>query len=75
MAWHRPLADDASPEDTAPFSTVIREGELLGVPARGALSPLGAHLVAHADEELDNTARRLRAFDLELFESKGNYRR
>ena len=59
VAWHRPLADDASPEHTAPFSTVIREGELLGVLARGALSPLGAHLAGHADEELDVTARRL----------------
>ncbi|MEU9198084.1 helicase-associated domain-containing protein [Streptomyces hundungensis] len=59
VAWHRPLADDASPEDTASFSTVIREGELLGVLARGALSPLGAHLTAHADEDLDITARRL----------------
>ncbi|MFJ8154758.1 helicase-associated domain-containing protein [Streptomyces sp. NPDC094468] len=59
VAWHRPLADDASPQDTALFSTVIREGELLGVLARGALSPLGAHLAAHADEELDTTLRRL----------------
>ncbi|WP_055526084.1 helicase-associated domain-containing protein [Streptomyces graminilatus] len=60
MAWHRPLADDdASPQDTAPFGAVIREGELLGVLARGALSPLGADLAAHADEELDSTARRL----------------
>ncbi|MEU9454626.1 helicase-associated domain-containing protein [Streptomyces sp. NPDC048277] len=59
VAWHRPLADDASTQDTAPFSTVIREGELLGVLARGALSPLGAHLAAHADEELNSTARRL----------------
>jgi hypothetical protein len=59
VAWHRPLADDPSPEDTAAFSTVIREGELLGVLARGALSPLGAHLAAHADEELDITAPRL----------------
>jgi hypothetical protein len=59
VAWHRPLAGDASPQDTAPFSTVIREGELLGVLARGALSPLGAHLAVHADEELDITARRL----------------
>ncbi|MDH6629805.1 hypothetical protein M2271_007644 [Streptomyces sp. LBL] len=59
VAWHRPLADDASPQDTAPFSTGIREGELLGVLARGALSPLGAHLAAHADEDLDITARRL----------------
>ncbi|OIV35239.1 hypothetical protein BIV57_22635 [Mangrovactinospora gilvigrisea] len=59
VAWHRPLADDASPEGTAPFSTVIREAELLGVLARGALSPLGACLAAHPDEELGTTARRL----------------
>lgn len=59
VAWHRPLADDASPQDSAPFSTVIREGELLGVLARGALSALGAHLAARADEELGITARRL----------------
>lgn len=59
VAWQRPLADDASLQGTAPFSTVIREAELLGVLARGALSPLGAHLAAHADEELDVTARRL----------------
>jgi hypothetical protein len=59
VAWHRPLADDASHRDTAPFGTVIREGELLGVLARGALSPLGAHLASHADEELGITARRL----------------
>ncbi|MFF5495679.1 helicase-associated domain-containing protein [Streptomyces aquilus] len=59
VAWHRPLADDASPEGTPPFSTVIREGELLGVLARGALSPLGARLAAHADEELGITAGRL----------------
>lgn len=59
VAWHRPLADDASPEGTTPFSAVVREAELLGVLARGALSPLGAHLAAHADEELDITARRL----------------
>ncbi|WP_330289578.1 helicase-associated domain-containing protein [Streptomyces sp. NBC_00576] len=59
VAWHRPLADDVSPENTAAFSAVIRESELLGVLARGALSPLGVHLAAHADEELDITARRL----------------
>ncbi|EGX55775.1 hypothetical protein SZN_31139 [Streptomyces zinciresistens K42] len=59
VSWHRPLADDASPEDTAPFSTVVREGELLGVLARGALSPLGAHLAAPTGEGLDSTARRL----------------
>ncbi|MFE9368884.1 helicase-associated domain-containing protein [Streptomyces sp. NPDC006711] len=38
---------------------MIREGELLGVLARGALSPLGAPLAAHADEELAISARRL----------------
>ncbi|MBO1337340.1 helicase-associated domain-containing protein [Streptomyces sp. VRA16 Mangrove soil] len=59
VGWHRPLADDASPEDTAPFSALIREAELLGVLARGALSPFGVHLAAHADDELDMTTRRL----------------
>ncbi|MFF5718528.1 helicase-associated domain-containing protein [Streptomyces buecherae] len=58
VGWHRPLADDASPEGT-PFSVVIREAELLGVLARGALSPLGDQLAAHAGDGLDATTRRL----------------
>ena len=50
VAWHRPLADDASPQDTSAVRPVIREAELLGVLARGALSALGVHLAARADE-------------------------
>ncbi|MEU9620432.1 helicase C-terminal domain-containing protein [Streptomyces sp. NPDC048155] len=44
VAWCRPFADQ-TPQDTQPFATVIRESELLGVLARGALSPLGAALL------------------------------
>ncbi|MDJ0463495.1 helicase-associated domain-containing protein [Streptomyces sp. H27-C3] len=59
VAWHRPLAD-TSPEETTPFGAVIREAELLGVLARGVLSPLGAHLLAaDAAQKLSATARRL----------------
>jgi len=45
VAWHRPLADQL-PQDETPFATVIREAELLGVLARGALSGIGAALLA-----------------------------
>lgn len=38
IAWHRPLAE-SSPQDQTPFAAAIREAELLGVLARGALSP------------------------------------
>ncbi|MER5434042.1 helicase-associated domain-containing protein [Streptomyces sp. NPDC002588] len=58
IAWHRPLAD-SSPQDGTPFAAVIREAELLGVLARGALSPLGAHLWADDIPELGTTCRRL----------------
>lgn len=37
-AWYRPLAEQ-SPVDETPFATTVREAELLGVLARGALSP------------------------------------
>ncbi|WP_327429931.1 helicase C-terminal domain-containing protein [Streptomyces sp. NBC_01236] len=58
IAWHRPLAE-SSPQDQTPFATVIREAELLGVLARGALSPLGAHLRTDDMQELGTTCRRL----------------
>ncbi|MFD3615970.1 helicase-associated domain-containing protein [Streptomyces sp. NPDC058676] len=58
IAWHRPLAD-SSPQDGTPFAAVIREAELLGVLARGALSPLGAHLWADEIPELGIACRRL----------------
>jgi hypothetical protein len=44
LVWHRPLAEQ-QPHEAAPFATVVREAELLGVLARGALSPLGAALL------------------------------
>ncbi|WP_245641085.1 helicase C-terminal domain-containing protein [Streptomyces megasporus] len=44
IAWHRPLTEQL-PQDATPFATVIREAELLGVIARGALSPLGTALL------------------------------
>nr|WP_308433383.1 helicase C-terminal domain-containing protein [Streptomyces alanosinicus] len=43
VGWHRPLADELA-QDTTPFATAIHEAELLGVIARGALSPFGAAL-------------------------------
>ncbi|WP_314416261.1 helicase C-terminal domain-containing protein [Streptomyces sp. DSM 40484] len=58
IAWHRPLAD-SSPRDGTPFATVIREAELLGVLARGALSPLGAHLWTDDVQGLSAVCRRL----------------
>ncbi|WP_406331233.1 helicase C-terminal domain-containing protein [Streptomyces sp. NBC_00203] len=58
IAWHRPLAE-SSPQDQTPFAAVIREAELLGVLARGALSPLGAHLRTDDVQELGTTCRRL----------------
>ncbi|UNM16438.1 helicase C-terminal domain-containing protein [Streptomyces formicae] len=48
VAWQRPFADEL-PQDTQPFGTLIREAELLGVLARGALSPLGTALL-HDDD-------------------------
>ncbi|MGA5561788.1 helicase C-terminal domain-containing protein [Streptomyces platensis] len=52
VAWHRPLADPL-PQDTTPFATVIREAELLGVLARGALSPVGTALSIRPDDDAD----------------------
>ncbi|WP_405519018.1 helicase C-terminal domain-containing protein [Streptomyces canus] len=58
IAWHRPLAD-ALPQDGTPFATVIREAELFGVLARGALSTLGIHLRTGDAEGLSAECRRL----------------
>jgi hypothetical protein len=58
VAWHRPLADQL-PQDETPFATVIREAELLGVLSRGALSGIGAALLADDVEGLSAGARRL----------------
>ncbi|MFF4577805.1 helicase C-terminal domain-containing protein [Streptomyces sp. NPDC001373] len=57
VAWHRPLAD--SSPDGPPFATVIREAELLGVLARGALSAIGVHLRTGDAESLGVECRRL----------------
>ncbi|MFG3404342.1 hypothetical protein [Streptomyces sp. NPDC048142] len=57
VAWYRPLAD--SSPDGPPFATVIREAELLGVLARGALSAIGIHLRTGDAEGLDVECRRL----------------
>ncbi|MFG2993677.1 helicase C-terminal domain-containing protein [Streptomyces sp. NPDC048257] len=58
VAWHRPLADP-TPQGETPFATAIREAELLGVLARGALSPLGTALRADGTDELAAVCRRL----------------
>ncbi|MGW2678314.1 helicase C-terminal domain-containing protein [Streptomyces sp. NPDC001436] len=57
IAWYRPLAD--SSPDGPPFATVIREAELLGVLARGALSAIGIHLRTGDAEGLGVECRRL----------------
>ncbi|MFJ3978662.1 helicase-associated domain-containing protein [Streptomyces sp. NPDC090021] len=57
IAWYRPLAD--STPDGPPFATVIREAELLGVLARGALSAIGIHLRTGDAEGLGIECRRL----------------
>ncbi|WP_171171874.1 helicase-associated domain-containing protein [Streptomyces sp. I05A-00742] len=58
VAWYRPLADPA-PQGGTPFGAAIREAELLGVLARGALSDLGAALPADDAEGLAVVCRRL----------------
>ncbi|MFD0273237.1 helicase-associated domain-containing protein [Kitasatospora sp. NPDC127111] len=58
LGWHRPLADELA-QDTTPFSTLIREAELLGPLALGALSPIGAALLADDAEALTDACRRL----------------
>ncbi|MET8561994.1 helicase C-terminal domain-containing protein [Streptomyces flaveolus] len=56
--WARPLAE-VLPQDATPFALLIREAELLGVLARGALSPIGAALLADSTGELAAACRRL----------------
>ncbi|MQS15638.1 hypothetical protein F7Q99_26050 [Streptomyces kaniharaensis] len=58
VEWHHPHAEQL-PQDTEPFATVIHEARLLGVLARGALSPLGAALTSGDAAELAGHARRL----------------
>ncbi|MFJ5836282.1 helicase-associated domain-containing protein [Streptomyces shenzhenensis] len=58
IAWHRPLAH-SSPQEGTPFAAVIREAELLGVLARGALSALGSHVRTGDTKGLSIECRRL----------------
>ncbi|MEV6244634.1 helicase-associated domain-containing protein [Streptomyces sp. NPDC051742] len=58
VAWHRPFAHPSFPDET-PFAAAVREAELMGVIARGALSPLGAALLAGETEELTAACRLL----------------
>ncbi|WP_124278042.1 helicase-associated domain-containing protein [Streptomyces sp. ADI93-02] len=58
VAWHRPLAHPSFHDET-PFAAAVREAELTGVIARGALSRLGAALATGDREELAVACRRL----------------
>ncbi|MEW2300330.1 helicase-associated domain-containing protein [Streptomyces sp. NPDC006655] len=58
ITWHRPLTHSSAPDGT-PFATVIREAEILGVLARGALSAFGVPLRAGDTEALGRECRRL----------------
>ncbi|MDH6703448.1 hypothetical protein P3T27_000129 [Kitasatospora sp. MAA19] len=58
LVWLRPLADEL-PQDTGPFATLIREAELLGALALGAVSPIGAALLADDADALTDACRRL----------------
>ncbi|MFG2823126.1 helicase C-terminal domain-containing protein [Kitasatospora sp. NPDC048365] len=58
LRWLRPLADEL-PQDATPFATLVREAELLGALALGAVSPIGAALPADDAEALTDACRRL----------------
>ncbi|MFG2694784.1 helicase C-terminal domain-containing protein [Kitasatospora sp. NPDC048407] len=58
IVWHRPLADEL-PQDATPFATLIRETELLGALALGALSPIGTALLAGDTAALADACRQL----------------
>ncbi|MEU1287938.1 helicase C-terminal domain-containing protein [Kitasatospora sp. NPDC005856] len=58
LGWLRPLVDQL-PQDSTPFATLVREAELLGALALGALSPIGAALLADDTEALTEACRRL----------------
>ncbi|MFJ6382389.1 helicase C-terminal domain-containing protein [Kitasatospora sp. NPDC092039] len=58
LGWLRPLVDEL-PQDTTPFATLVREAELLGALALGAVSPIGAALLADDAEALADACRRL----------------
>ncbi|MEU9042551.1 MULTISPECIES: helicase C-terminal domain-containing protein [unclassified Kitasatospora] len=58
IVWQRPLVDELA-QDTTPFATLIRESELLGVLALGALSPIGAALLADDADAVAAACRQL----------------
>lgn len=58
VAWYRPLAHQL-PQDSTPFATLVREAELLGVIARGALSRIGAAVRADDADALAAACRHL----------------
>ncbi|WP_280703956.1 MULTISPECIES: helicase C-terminal domain-containing protein [Kitasatospora] len=58
LGWLRPLVDEL-PQDATSFATLIRETELLGALALGAVSPIGAALLADDAEALADACRRL----------------
>ncbi|MFF2146412.1 helicase C-terminal domain-containing protein [Kitasatospora sp. NPDC058190] len=58
LGWLRPLADELH-QDATPFATLIREAQLLGALALGAVSPVGAALLADDAEALADACRRL----------------
>ncbi|MEV7776006.1 helicase C-terminal domain-containing protein [Kitasatospora sp. NPDC086791] len=53
LVWLRPLVDQL-PQDATPFATLIREAELLGALALGAVSPIGAALLADGSDGSDH---------------------
>ncbi|MFJ8476927.1 helicase C-terminal domain-containing protein [Kitasatospora sp. NPDC094011] len=56
LGWFRPFADELH-QDATPFATLIREAELLGALALGAVSPLGAALsTGEAEGEAEGEA-------------------
>ncbi|RLU82539.1 hypothetical protein CTZ27_29880 [Streptomyces griseocarneus] len=51
ISWHRPrVLQCACPDEEPPFEDIVREAVLLGILARGALSPLAAPLLPDAAE-------------------------
>ncbi|WAL72687.1 helicase C-terminal domain-containing protein [Kitasatospora sp. YST-16] len=58
LVWLRPLADEL-PQDATPFATLVKEAELLGALALGAVSPIGVALLADDAEALTDACRRL----------------
>lgn len=57
--WTRPLVHVLAQDADDPFATVWREAELLGVLAAGALTPLGATLLAGDLDAVHDRCRRM----------------